>query len=309
MMGLVSARLSNTTIKENILKGDVAFRTLSNLVDIYNIRTVPTFFVDQSAMPEVLGCEIYFQDNAAPSIKTHPIKTREDLARLKMPDLNKDGRLPEHLKTARLMCERYPDHPKSGSVAGPFTMAANIGGVEDVLINTISDPEFVDELVDFSVRANIAWGRAQIELGCNSFFIGDPAASLLDAKSYARFAGAPVKRLVDELQVPTMLHICGDSTHLIEEMCATGVKGISVDAAVDICAIVPRVPKDVLILGNLNPVGTVLNGTPQEVMEETKALLDKMRDVPNWRFCTGCDLPPETPLENLNALMEVLENY
>lgn len=309
MMAAVSTRLSNTTIKENILDGEVAFRTLSNMVDTYNVRTVPTFFVDQSAIAEVLGCEIYYQDDAAASVKTHPIKTREDLARLKVPDPHKDGRLPNQLKTAGLMCERYPENSKSGSIGAPFTLATSLGGLEDVLMNTVSDPEFVDELVDFCTRVGIELGNAQLEMGCSSFFVGDPTASLLDSKSYARFAAAPVKRLVEEMKVPILLHICGDSTHLIEEMCATGISGISVDTAVDIRAIVPLVPKNVLILGNLNPIGTMLSGTPQEVVEETTALLDKMSDVPNWRFCTGCDLPPDTPLENLNALMEALDNY
>ena len=309
MMAAVSTRLSGTTIKENILDGDVAFKTLSNLVDTYNIRTIPTFFVDQSALAEVLGCEIYYQDDVAASVRTHPVKTREDLARLKVPNPYKDGRLPNQLKTGKLMCKRYPNHQKSGSAGGPFSLAGNLGGLEDVLMNTIADPEFVDELVDFCTVVNIELGKAQLELGCSSFFTGDPSAALLDAKSYARFAAAPIKKMIEELKVPMLLHICGDSTHLIEEMCATGISGISVDSAVDIRAIVPRVPKDVLILGNLDPIGTMLSGTPRDVIEETKALLDKMSDVPNWRFCTGCDLPPDTPLENLNALMEVLDNY
>ena len=309
MMGMVSTRLANSTILENILSGDVQFKTISNLVDTYNIRTIPCPFTDNSALPEVMGCEVFFQENAHASLKTHPIKTREDLARLKIPDPHKDGRLPEHLKAVKLICERYPDNPKSGSISGSFTLAIQLGGLEDVLMNTVTDPEFVDELIDFSTTVNIAWGKAQIELGCSSLFVGDPAACLLDPKTYARFAGAPVKRMVEELGVPLLLHICGDTTHLIDDMCATGVKVISVDAAVDIKAIAPRVPQDVLILGNLNPVGTIRNGTPQEVVEETKALLDKLSDIPNWRFCTGCDLPPDTPIENINALMEVLENY
>jgi uroporphyrinogen decarboxylase len=309
MMGLVSARLSNTTIKENLLSGEAQFRTISNLVDTYNIKTVPCPFVDNTVLPETLGCEIFFQDNAAASVKTHPVKTREDLAALTLPDPHKDGRLPEHLKAVKLICEHYPDRPKSGSITGPFTLAIHLGGLEDVLMKTYDDPQFVEDLVDFSTRVTIEWARAQLELGCSSAFIGDPAASLLDPAAYAKYAAAPVKRLVEELQVPMMLHICGDSTQLIEEMCATGVSGISVDAAVDIKSIVDKVPQNVLILGNLNPVGTVMNGTPQEVVEETKELLDRLSDVPNWRFCTGCDLPPDTPLENINAMMEVLENY
>lgn len=309
MMGLLSARLSNTTIKENLLSADAQFKTLSNLVDTYNIRTVPCPFVDNTVLPEACGCEIFYQENAAASVKTHPIKTREELAKLKIPDPRKDGRLPEHLKAVKLICEHYPDNPKSGSITGPFTLAIHLGGLEDVLMNTVSDPEFVDDLVDFSTRATAEFARAQIELGCNSIFIGDPAAALLDPPSYAKYAAAPVKKLIDELQVPMMLHICGDTTHIIEDMCATGVKGISVDAPVDIKAIVPKVPEDVILLGNLDPIGVMMNGTPQQVIEEAKALLDKMSGVPNWRFCTGCDLPPDTPLENLNALMEVLENY
>jgi uroporphyrinogen decarboxylase len=113
--------------------------------------------------------------------------------------------------------------------------------------------------------------------------------------------------VVEQIERPVILHICGNSTHIIEMMCATGVQGISIDFMVDLPAIVPRVPNDVVIMGNINPVGTLLNGTPEEVRRETRELMKKMAGVPNYIGMSGCDIPLPAPIENVQAMVETMK--
>ena len=114
--------------------------------------------------------------------------------------------------------------------------------------------------------------------------------------------------MIEQIERPTILHVCGQTSHIIETMCGTGAQGISVDL-VDLSSIVSRVPSEVVIVGNLSPVGTLLNGTAEEVRKETRDMLDKMREVPNYILATGCEIPLETPYENILAMVETVKNY
>ncbi|OGW13430.1 MAG: hypothetical protein A3G93_01645 [Nitrospinae bacterium RIFCSPLOWO2_12_FULL_45_22] len=305
----VSCRLTNTTIKQNALDGETQFRTISAAVEEFNLDTIPIVYTDSSFLAETCGCEIKMTDNDIPSVVTHPVKTLDDIARLRIPDPTRDGRIPEFLKAARLLSERYPNRSKSAMSVGPFTFAGQLAGVEHISRMTIKNPEFVKKLLDFCVEAAIVLSEAFIDAGATSLFLGDPTSSLLSKKAYAEFSAPYTKKFVDRIKVPASLHICGNTSHIIEEMCATGVRAISVDYPVDLPSIVPRVPSHILIIGNLSPVGVLRNGTPDDVRKATKELMDKMRDVPNYVVATGCDCPFDTPFENIKAMIETVKNY
>ncbi|MBI2876651.1 MAG: uroporphyrinogen decarboxylase family protein [Candidatus Tectomicrobia bacterium] len=173
---------------------------------------------------------------------------------------------------------------------------------------TIKDPEFVKAVLEFSVGMAVMGAKAQVELGAEIALVGDPTASLLSPKAYQTFAAPYTRKVIEQIERPTILHVCGQTSHIIETMCGTGAQGISVDL-VDLPSIVSRVPSEVVIVGNLSPVGTLLNGTAEEVRKETRELLDKMREVPNYILATGCEIPLETPYENILAMVETVKNY
>ena len=64
------------------------------------------------------------------------------------------------------------------------------------------------------------------------------------------------------------------------------------------------VPPDVVVIGNLDPVAVVAHSTPQEVYAATRELLDSMSKYSNFILSSGCDLPPETPLDNIRAMID-----
>ncbi|MBI2876022.1 MAG: uroporphyrinogen decarboxylase family protein [Candidatus Tectomicrobia bacterium] len=309
LLGMISARLTNTTILENVLDGERMAQTIAEVVERFGLESVPLTFADFSAMAECCGCEIYFQQDVLPMVVSHPVKTREDIAGLRIPDPQEDGRLPELIRSARRLAARFPTLSKSVTCFGPFTLAGHLSGVEYLSRKTLSDPDYVNELLDFCVAAILDYAGAMVEVGANLIFLGDPTASLLSPKAYREFAGAATRKLVEQLKVPALLHICGNTTHLIEEMCATGVKGLSLDAPVHLPSAARRIPPQISLMGNLSPTGVLLTGTPQEVRQATWQLMDEMKEFPNYRVASGCDLPPETPVENILAMMEAIREY
>lgn len=113
-----------------------------------------------------------------------------------------------------------------------------------------------------------------------------------------------VREIFDALpECMTVLHICGNTTYILKEMAATGAEGLSLDTAVKLDEVIGSVPDSVLI-GNVDPVRIMLDGTPEKVYENTLDLRKKMKDHNNFILSTGCDLPPKTPHENIQAFVE-----
>jgi uroporphyrinogen decarboxylase len=101
-----------------------------------------------------------------------------------------------------------------------------------------------------------------------------------------------------------VLHICGKTNHLLKGMVETGAEALSLDADVDFPELAKECPDDVVLIGNTNPVLTVMQKSPEEIREAVLGLRCGMKDHKNFLLATGCDLPLETPLENVKAFVE-----
>ena len=107
----------------------------------------------------------------------------------------------------------------------------------------------------------------------------------------------------------TILHICGDTTRLLPAMGEIQVQGLSLDSMVNFPQAALKIPSDMLLIGNVDPVSVMVNETPEGVGRAVRKLLDDMAPYDNFVLSTGCDLPQETPLENLDAFMLAGRTY
>jgi len=73
--------------------------------------------------------------------------------------------------------------------------------------------------------------------------------------------------------------------------------------------IIAQVPEDTLVMGNIDPVGVLKNGTPESVREATLSLLERCAKYPNFVLSSGCDMPPMTPLENIDAFFNTVDEF
>jgi uroporphyrinogen decarboxylase len=92
-------------------------------------------------------------------------------------------------------------------------------------------------------------------------------------------------------------------------MGASGAYGLSLDSMVDLKDAAERIPENVFLIGNIDPVKVFLQSNGEEVERETTELLEKMKDVPNFILSSGCDIPLETPHENIAAFFRAGRNF
>ena len=102
----------------------------------------------------------------------------------------------------------------------------------------------------------------------------------------------------------TALHVCGDTTRLVPAMSRVEVQGLSLDFMVDFHQAASKLPSDMVLIGNVDPVSVMLNESPDGVRKAVRKLLEDMAPYENFILSTGCDLPQATPLENIRAFLE-----
>jgi len=294
--GAPAILLTNSTISEALRDSKLHFKAMRFTVEELGLDTI-CLTADLSLEAESCGCQIRFADRALPTVVSHPVKTMEDLKRLRVPDPYRDGRMPIFLETMKLLRDNYT-MIKVAEVIGPFTPAVHLGGAQNTFINILRNPDLLKALLDFCARVITSYAQALIGTGADMILIAEPTGSMLSPRAYEEFSGMYINKIISSLNRPVILHVCGKADHLIEKMCETGAVAISVDE-VNLPSMIDRVPRDMVIVGNISPVKTIWKGSPERIQEETVKLLNAMRSRKEYAVAPGCDLVPETPLENM----------
>jgi [methyl-Co(III) methylamine-specific corrinoid protein]:coenzyme M methyltransferase len=264
---------------------------------------------DITAEAEFFGCNIKAgTKEQQPSVVGHVVKSIDDVGKLKNYDISK-GRVGVVCDAIRILAEKYGDElPVMGSMLGPFSLAQHMNG-DDWFMAIMTDEEFGHALMELTTEFNIAYAKKMVENGADTMVIIDPTASamLIGDEFYLKFVVPAHKKIVEamhELNVATVLHICGDTTPSLTLMESSGVDAISVDQNVDTATACGMVDKAVII-GNLDPVSALWKKTPEEIREISKDVLDAGVGL----LAPGCGIVSKTPNANLQAMVEAAKNH
>jgi len=248
---------------------------------------------------EALGCPVEWGSQATqPQIMEHLESSFDDFA---VPgDILSRGRIPALLEAISLLAASQRDvQPVNMKVVGPLTLACTLFGAERILLATIEEPDAVKRLLDVLAQFAIELSRAAIQAGADTITLADPAASgdLLSADQFVEFALPYEAQVFATVPVPTALHICGYTIDLMPHIGATGALAFSFEEKVEVKD-ARRLLGDVVSIGNVAPVRTLLNGDPDDVLREARKCFADGVDV----LAPGCAVPPLTRLENLRAM-------
>lgn len=269
----------------------------------------------QHVVAGAMGGKIDYPEDNMASMAEHPLTDEATLDRLRIPDATKDGDLPIYLEALRMIVEAVGKEVGTGVIlAGPLSTAASVYGTDRLLKSMLKRPEFTHRMLEFVLLSLVAVGKQFIKEGAQIVVV-DPIASgsLIGAQQARDFAFPYSAKLIAELKPlcpGIILHICGDTSKLLECMADTGAVCLSLDNIVDLEMAKKRVGSRVTLAGNVSPVDVMLRGTPADVKCAAKECLRKAYDSPHgFLLSSGCDLPIKTPPENILALMEAARTY
>ena len=305
LVGVAGTQLTKHSVKENLLDSNIQFETLKRYYEEFKPDGVFTF-MDLTVEAEALGLEIKMPDDDTPSVLEHSVKNSEQLEKFKSNYKGISGRMPLFIDLVKKLNENF-DTSIGAYVIGPFTLAGELNGVNDLLINTIMNPELVVEMLNFSIDVISDYANELYKAGADTVCILEPTAAMLAPEQYEEFSLVQFKKIHENVgKKPLMLHICGNTNHLIEGMSKSGACGLSLDSAVDMANAIDTIPSDMKLIGNLDTVEVFLNGDIDLVSGEAEKLLKVMENHPNFVLSSGCDLPLATPFENIRALIEAV---
>ena len=184
--------------------------------------------------------------------------------------------------------------------------------MSDIMVLIYEHPDAAHTLLDKCTQFIGKYCEALKQTGANGVLMAEPAAGLLSNDDCLVFSSQYVKRIVERVQDDdfiVVLHNCGNQGHCTKAMVATGAAAYHFGNKCRMEEVIQDVPPTALAMGNLDPVSLFKDGTPDQMREATLDLLNRMRPYPNFVLSSGCDTPPHTPIENINAFFEALNDW
>ena len=314
LMGFPGLPLVNSTIKLAQQNYGEHYKVLTALIKKFEPDMIFPL-MDLSVEANALGLYTVFPQRDTATVLKEKIDFIDQILE-KQINISYDTRLQGYVETIKLLRIRFPETVIKGAyVTGPYSLAGLMIGAEELAIAVLMEPEKISKLCEFAIEKIQEYIRLLIGAGAQAICILEPTAVMLGPEDFEKYSSSFVKHINSSYKytdVSTIYHTCGNTMHLIEKMEESGVDAISLDSnetGVNLPEVAKRLKKDTIILGNINPTGSIFTGTPEKVQQEVTELLQSMDFYPNFILSTGCDLPEEVPVENIYAFMETGRQY
>jgi MtaA/CmuA family methyltransferase len=196
-----------------------------------------------------------------------------------------------------------------GWVSGPCAQAADLRGINRLMMDFADDAEFVNDLFEFSVELATRFAIVQLEAGADSIGVGDAAASLVGPRIYKQFVWPWEKKLIDTIHAHggiVRLHICGNTRRILPEIGKLGCDLVDIDSPVPLEEAHAQLGPFQTITGNLDPVRDIRNGSAETITQSLSALRQKAGE--RWVVAAGCEIVRDTPHDNLRAMMRFAQS-
>ncbi len=262
-------------------------------------------FMDLSVEAECFGATVSMSEDEVPTVKGRLICDMEAAEALTVPAVGsaRSGLYVEAIAKAEKL---ITDRPILAGMIGPFSLAARLLDVSEIMMDCYDDPDMVHLVLEKVTAFLIEYAKAYKAVGANGIMMAEPVAGLLSPSLEEEFSSPYVKQIVEAVQSEDFVviyHNCGDNVpRMLDSILTTGADAYHFGNAVDLEQdIIRHVPADVLVMGNVDPAGVLRMGTPETVRATTLSLLKKCAVYSNFVLSSGCDIPPGTPWENIDA--------
>jgi len=253
------------------------------------------------------GAKITFDGNQSPKAEKL-VCSPEDVAKLVNPDVYACERTLDRIKGVGYYRELLgSEFPIIGWIEGTLAETADLSGVSETMMNMIMEPDMVKDIQRICLQTAKDFAAAQITAGSNIMGVGDAVCSQISLEMYDEFCLPLHQELFEFIRSQgalVKLHICGNITHLLPSLSKTGLDILDIDWMVDMAEAHRIMGPEVMICGNIDPVSVIMEGSKQLINEKYVEAASKIPRE-NWIMMGGCEIPPATPVENMNYLREL----
>jgi uroporphyrinogen decarboxylase len=194
-------------------------------------------------------------------------------------------------------------------------LAAQLRGMSEFMMDLADDEneKLVHALLDYARRVATRYALALIECGGHSTSIGEPIAgpAMISPRHYRRYPWVHERRMAAELAgrgIILHLHICGNTERIAEDFVATGAQVLEIDHKTDAARLKATANGVACLLGNID-TNVLALGSADEVDAACHELIDACKPGGGLILGPGCAMSPETPAENIHALVDSARRY
>lgn len=267
---------------------------------------------DMGVEAEALGAGVNFYshhtDVVYPTISEKVSETVDGLDLQIPPDLATAGRIPLVCEAIHKLKERVGDQVAIGSwVLGPYTLAGQIVDIGDLAKAAFKKKDLVSGLLETLGDALIHIATAYRAAGADYITVREMGAGpdILSPRIFRSLIRPHLEKIFSALESPKILHICGDTNMIVEEMALCGADAISVDQKNNVAESRGKLGPNVCILGNVDPYGVIVTGGPEAIEQAIKNSIQSGVNAV-W---PGCDIFPTAPWKNMEALLPAMKKY
>lgn len=273
--------------------------------------------IDTVTLAGAVGVPIDFpEDNPARS-KGSRLPVLEAVRDLEPVDISRDPRIQILVEAVAILVREYGDEIfiRGNCDQSPFSLAGEMRGLDQWLMDVASqdNEELVHGLLEYCTGITCQLLRLMAKTGAHMLSNGDSPAGpdMLSPRFYSTYALPYEQRVAacsHELGLPYLLHICGKTDRILQQMMEIGADALEIDFKTNLQLAHDILKDKVTFVGNIDPSGVLARGTPEVVVRRTEELLNTFADSPRFVLNSGCALPPDTPSENVHAMLACIRN-
>ena len=268
--------------------------------------------MDLSVEAQCFGAQVCFSDDEVPTVKGRLINDMDEAEALEVPPIG-SGRTQIYIDAIDKATEMITDRPVFAGIIGPFSLAARLLDVSEIMVDCYDDPDMVHVVLEKVTAFLIEYSKAYKAVGANGIVIAEPVSGLLSPSLEEEFSAPYVKKIVDAVQDDQFLviyHNCGGNTPvMVDSLISNGAAAYHFGNAIDMKAMIEKFPEDIVLMGNVDPAGVLRMGTPETVRAETLRIMEACCAHKNFVISSGCDIPPMTPWENIQAFFGAVDEF
>ena len=314
-----SIQLLGITVKDLINDSDLQARGMKAVADRTPNAGASVSLMDLSLEAECFGAPIRFSDDEVPTVTGPVISTEveedermEQAEALEIPEIGA-GRTQIYIDAIEKVMGMIEDRPVFAGVIGPFSLAGRLLDVTQSLIYCYEEPDMVHVVLEKCTQFIIKYINAYKAVGANGVVIAEPLAGLLSPALAQEFSGDYSKRIVEAVRdenFAVIFHNCGNTANItLESMFSNGANAYHFGNAVDMAEIMDKAPADIICMGNVDPAGEFRNGTPESIRATTLAVMEQCCKHPNFVISSGCDIPPLSSWDNIDAFFAAVDEF
>ena len=268
--------------------------------------------MDLSVEAECFGAQTKFSDCEVPTVIGRLVTTEEDAEALQIPKIGA-ARSGLYIDAIKKASELITDRPVFAGIIGPFSLAARLCDVTEIMMDCYDEPEKIHIVMQKVTAFLIEYCKAFKEAGANGVMMAEPVAGLLSPALAEEFSQPYVKEIFDAVKddnFAVIYHNCGNNAiRMIDSILATEADAYHFGNSIDMEEMMTHIPEGVIAMGNIDPASQFRNGTKESIRKETLDLMSKCCKYGNFVISSGCDIPPMSKWENIDAFFAAVGEF